>query len=122
MELFGFEIKRRSNEPAPLSFAPETKDDGAVVVSEGGVYGTYVDLEGAIRSETELVTKYRDMSQHSELEQAIDDIVNESIVGSPDDEPVTIVLDDLEQPDKIKKLIQDEFTNVLQMLEFGEHS
>ena len=122
MELFGFEIKKRSNEPAPISFAPETKDDGAVVVSEGGVYGTYVDLEGAIRSETELVTKYRDMSQHSELEQAIDDIVNESIVGSPDDEPVTIVLDDLEQPDKIKKLIQDEFTNVLQMLEFGEHS
>jgi len=122
MNLFGFEIKRRVNEPAPISFAPEVKDDGAVVVSEGGVYGTYVDLEGAIRTETELVTKYRDMAQHSELEQAIDDIVNEAIVGDPNEEPVSIVLDDLKQPDRIKKLIQDEFTNVLEMLEFGEHS
>ena len=56
MDLFGFEIKKRIAEP--ISFAPKQTDDGAVVVAEGGVYGTYVDLDGSIRTEAELVNKY----------------------------------------------------------------
>ena len=98
MNLFGFEIKRRQELPAPVSFAPKQNEDGAMVVQAGGVYGTYVDLDGSIRTETELVTKYREMSEHPELERAIDDIVNEAIVGDSKDEPVEINLDDLEQP------------------------
>jgi hypothetical protein len=117
-ELFGFEIKRRVEEPAPVSFAPKQTEDGAMVVQAGGVYGTYIDLDGAIRTETELVNKYREMAQHPELETAIDDIVNEVIVGEPDVKPVELILDDLKQPDKIKKLILEEFDNVLQLLEF----
>jgi hypothetical protein len=122
MQLFGFEIKRRNEEPTPVSFAPRENDDGAMVVQAGGVYGTYVDLEGGIRTETELVTKYREMAGHPELEQAVDDIVNEAIVGESQDEPVTVNMDDLEQPDRIKKIIQEEFDNVLELLEFNEYS
>ena len=93
-----------------------------MVVQAGGVYGTYVDLDGSIRTETELVTKYREMSEHPELEQAIDDIVNEAIVGDSKDEPVEINLDDLEQPERIKEIIREEFENVLELLEFNDYS
>ena len=70
MELFGFEIKRK-NEELP-SFVEKTEDDGAVNVSvSGGAYGTYVDLEGTAKTEAELVTKYRSMEQHHEVQNQI---------------------------------------------------
>lgn len=120
MDIFGFEIKRRQQEP--LSFTPKTSDDGAVVVAEGGVYGTYVDMEGSIRTESELVNKYREMSQHPEVDMAIDDIVNEAIAQEPEAKAVEIILDDLEQPDRVKKMLINEFDEVLKLLEFNDQS
>ena len=53
-ELFGFEFKRKQTEKELPSFAPQKdSDDGAVVISAGGSYGTYVDLDGTVRSEAE---------------------------------------------------------------------
>ena len=57
-ELFGFEIKRKQEEKELPSFAPKQDDDGALVLAEGGAYGQYVDMEGAIRTESELVSKW----------------------------------------------------------------
>ena len=121
-ELFGFEIKRKV-EPLDIpSFTPKAADDGAMVVAEGGVYGTFVDLDGAVRTEAELVNKYREIAMHPEVEMAIDDIVNEAIVADPKKEIVSINLDDLEQPDKIKKMIVEEFDNIIDLLEFNQHA
>ncbi len=118
MDLFGFEIKRK--QPEPVSFSPPQNDDGAVVVAEGGVYGTYVDLDGSIRTESELVNKYREMAQHPEVDAAIDDIVNEVITQEPELKPVELILDDLKQSDRIKKLLIEEFDDVLRLLEFND--
>lgn len=120
MDIFGFEIKRRQQEP--ISFTPKAGDDGAVVVAEGGVYGTYVDMEGSIRTEAELVNKYREMAQHPEVDMAIDDIVNESISQETEVKTVELVLDDLEQPDRVKKLLISEFDEVLRLLEFNDQA
>ena len=121
-ELFGFEIKKKV-EPVDIpSFTPKATDDGAMVVAEGGVYGTFVDLDGAVRTEAELVNKYREIAMHPEVEMAIDDIVNEAIVADPKKAIVSLNLDDLEQPDKIKKLIQEEFDNVVDLLEFNQYA
>ena len=121
-ELFGFEIKRKV-EPLDIpSFTPKATDDGAMVVAEGGVYGTFVDLDGAVRTEAELVNKYREIAMHPEVEMAIDDIVNEAIVADPKKEIVSLNLDDLEQPDKIKKMIIEEFNNIVDLLEFNQHA
>ena len=121
-ELFGFSIIRKKQEEQLPSFAPKLEEDGALVVSEGGVYGQYVDLEGAVRNEAELVSKYREISMHPDVEMAVDDIVNEAIVMDPKKEIVSLNLDDLEQPDNIKKMILDEFDNVLELLEFNQHA
>lgn len=121
-QLFGFEIVRKKPQEELLSFAPKLEEDGALVVSEGGAYGQYIDLEGAVRNEAELVSKYREISMHPDVEMAVDDIVNEAIVMDPKKEIVTLNLDDLEQPDNIKKMILEEFDNTLELLEFNQHA
>ena len=120
--LFGFEIKRAQDEAnnTPSSFAPPANDDGATVVAEGGVFGTYVDLEGTARTEAELVNKYREIALQPEVEAAVEDIVNESIV-TDEDEIVTLILDDVDElSDNLKKRLQDEFQDVLKLLHFSE--
>ena len=121
-ELFGFEIIRKKPEVELPSFAPKLEEDGALVVSEGGAYGQYVDLEGSVKNEAELVSKYREISMHPDIEMAVDDIVNEAIVMDPKKKIVSLNLDDLEQPDNIKKMIQEEFDNVIELLEFNQHA
>jgi len=121
---FGFEIRRASNQEAiqdnQPTFAPEVQDDGAVVVAAGGVYGTYVDLQGAARTEAELVTKYREMSMHPEVERAIDDILNEAIIVQEKQRIVQINLDETKLSSNIKKLITNEFENILTLLDFNK--
>lgn len=117
MNIFGFKIKR--NDEPLLSFTPKLDDEGAVVVNEGGIYGTYVDLDGTIRTEAELVNRYRDMAQYPELDYAIDDITNEVITQEPEVPTVELILDDLEQPEKVKNVLLEEFENILRLMEFN---
>jgi hypothetical protein len=124
-QLFGFEIvrKKEAEEKAQpdrlVTFAPEIKDDGAVVVAEGGVFGTYLDLEGSARTESDLVAKYREMSLQPEVESAIDDIVNEFVSYDSDYKLVDINLDDLEFGNKVKDKIREEFKGIVQLLDFN---
>ena len=124
-QLFGFEIirKKEAEEKAQpdrlVTFAPEIKDDGAVVVAEGGVFGTYLDLEGSARTESDLVAKYREMSLQPEVESAIDDIVNEFVSYDSDYKLIDINLDDLEFGNKVKDKIREEFKNIVQLLDFN---
>ena len=122
--LFGFEIRRavdpQEEQEKQPAFAPEIKDDGAVVVAAGGAYGTYVDLQGAARTEAELVTKYREMSMHPEVERATDDILNEAIVIEDKEKIVQINLDDTKLSNNIKKLITTEFESILTLLDFNK--
>jgi len=128
-KLFGFQItnektkKQEGQQDAKniteKSFALPQNDDGAVTLQTGAYFGTYVDLEGVVRNEIELITRYREMAMQPELETAIDDIVNEAIVMQGHTQPLTINLDDLKQPDLIKKKIREEFYIVLKMLNFG---
>jgi len=128
IKLFGFTLGSKDvvqvQKPEQASFALPTPalDDGAVTVTQNAYYGTYVDLEGSIRNELELITRYREMSNHPELEMAIDDIVNEAISHDDSGKTVNIVLDKLKQPEAVKKKILEEFDNILRMLNFGNLS
>ena len=128
IKLFGFTLGKKDvvqvQSPEQPSFALPTPalDDGAVTITQNAYYGTYVDLEGSIRNELELITRYREMANHPELEMAIDDIVNEAISHDESGRTVNIVLDKLKQPDAVKKKITEEFENILRMLNFGNLS
>lgn len=119
-ELFGFEISKKREQAEPVSFAPKETDDGAMVISAGGTYGTYLDMEGSAKTEAELVVKYREMALQPECEKAIDEVTNESIVKEGDENIVSLNLDDItELSDKIKKIINDEFVNISRLLNFN---
>lgn len=121
IELFGFQIGRKEEQkPSVQSFAPPPNDDGSISVNEGGVFGTTVDLDGTAKNEAQLITKYREMSYQPECEKAIDDVINEAIVGDEDDMPVSIVLDKIEGlDDQIKDMMRGEFDDLLGMLNFN---
>ena len=120
-ELFGWEFKRKKEIEPLASFAPKEQEDGAVVIAAGGSFGTYVDLDGTVRTEAELVTKYREMSLQPECDAAVDEIVNE-IMSIDETKIVSIILDDIELSDKVKKAIREEFDNCLNLLNFNRQA
>ena len=122
IKLFGFEINRAKSEKEDernKTFALPQNDDGAVTIQSGAYYGTYVDLDGVVRNEIELITRYREMSMQPEIEGAIDDIVNEAIVYEDKGNGVEINTDELKESEQIKKKIREEFEYVLKLLNFG---
>ena len=125
VKLFGFTLGKKDivqvEKPEQASFAlpTEANDDGAVTITQNAHYGTYVDLEGSVRNELELITRYREMSNHPECDMAIDEIVNESITHAEDGTVVDINMDNLKQPESIKKKILEEFDNIQKMLNFS---
>lgn len=117
MDLFGWEITKKKDLQLD-SFAAEIKDDGATVVAEGGTYGTYVDLEGSVRNEAELITRYREMALIPEVDAAIDDVVNE-MISYGDEQLVKLDMNDLKLSDPIKNKIRKEFDEILTLLDFN---
>lgn len=125
MELFGFTLNRKKEEKQQSrlqSFVPPTNDDGALTVTSGGIYGTHVDLDGSVRTEAELVNKYRAVAMDPTVDMAIQDICNEAIVEDSDEDTVSVVLDNIKQPDAINKIIQEEFNKILSLLNFNRMS
>jgi len=125
LKLFGFTLGKKDivqvEKPEQASFTLPTEaiDDGAVTITQNAHYGTYVDLEGSVRNEIGLITRYREMSNHPECDMAIDEIVNEAISHTENGEVLRIVLDNLKQPESIKKKIIEEFNNIQKMLNFS---
>ena len=122
INLFGFQIVRadQTEQLQPAVTTPTT-DDGAINITSGGYCGTYLDLDATFKNENDLITRYREMAMQPELEAAIDDVVNESVVHDEKGKSVTIILDDLDQPDNIKDMIRAEFDAVLRLLNFSNN-
>jgi len=122
-ELFGFEFGRKKRpDTSPKkskSFVPPDYDDGATVVTPGAFYGSYVDLEGDFKNDEGFINHYRTMILQPEVELAIQDIINESIVYDEYRTPVKLNMDHYEQSDSIKEKINDEFSEVLSLLDFN---
>ena len=123
-EFFGFEINRKTGKKAePVSIVPSTDSDGAGVINSGGHFGAYLDMDNdKAQNEVEQLLKYRDIASQPECDAAIEDIVNESIVGDHDEAPVNIVLDKLEISDQLKDMVREEFDNVLRLMQFNQYA
>ncbi len=120
-ELFGFRIERsKKGEGGGQSFTSPTSDDGTIEVAGGGFFGQVLDFDGRQKSDYDLIRRYRDIAQQPECDTAVDDIVNEGIVSNESDQAVQITLDRLPYPDKIKRKIRKEFSEVLRLLHFEQ--
>ena len=121
-QLFGFSIEERKKKEKLYSPAPPNNDEGTSTVAAGAYFGQYVDLDGIPKNNNDfdLIRKYREIALHPECDNAIDDIINESISSDLDFAPVNIELSNLEVGDKIKKQVREEFRLILKLLDFDK--
>ena len=125
IELFGFTIGRTQKEQEAkdkVSFALPSLEDGSLDISgpAGGAYGTYLDMDGAAKNESDLIRKYRQMALFPEAELAVDDIVNEAVVADREQNPVNINLTNVNLSLDIKDKILENFHEVINLLNFNE--
>ena len=119
-ELFGFNITRVKPQTDPKQqFSQPQAEDGTQVVAAGGFFGSYLDMEGTAKTEQDLIRRYREIALHPECDMAIEDIVNEAITSNENRQSVKVVTDGLEYSSAIKQKIEQEFAEVLRLLQFN---
>lgn len=131
--LFGFEFLRQNNDekeppfsPKPsgtkLSPVPPENADGALNISYGaggGYYGYYLDLDGTIVDDFQLINRYREMQIVPEVDEAIDQIINEMVIQDNGRMPVSINTDNITALDEVTKIrVQAEFDGLLKQMHF----
>lgn len=119
MQIFGYKIEKSTASQTEKSFVAPTDDGGVETIKAGGYYGTYIDIDGTTNNEIELIRKYRDIAMMADIDTAIDDIVNDSIANLDDEAPIKIDLDEVDLSKNIKKIVQEEFQLLLNMLDFN---
>lgn len=126
LNIFGYQLKKKV-EPAPKAesnspIMPSGEDGSTVMSSSTGYYSTVMDFEGAIKSENDLIRRYRDTAMYPDCDAAIEDIVNEAISAEDDEKVVLLELDDLKVSDGVKKKIEEEFGNIIRLLKFEDRA
>jgi len=117
--LFGFKFFDKKTKQTPPSFTPPQNDDGSLMLDGAGANQHVVDLDGTIKTEMELISKYRELAGRSEVEGAISEVVNEAIVTEEQKSPIALVTDKLKYSDELITKIQEEFENILNLLDFN---
>jgi len=119
-ELFGFNITRVKPQTDPKQqFSQPAAEDGTQVVAAGGFFGSYLDMEGTAKTEQDLIRRYREIALHPECDMAIEDIVNEAITSNENKQSVKVITDGLDYSSAIKVRIEEEFADVLRLLQFN---
>ena len=119
-ELFGFNITRVKPQTDPKQqFSQPAAEDGTQVVAAGGFFGSYLDMEGTAKTEQDLIRRYREIALHPECDMAIEDIVNEAITSNENKQSVKVITDGLDYSSAIKVRIEQEFADVLRLLQFN---
>lgn len=119
MNVFGFEIKRKKQKEDVGSVITPSFDDGSTVISApNAYYGAAASVDGIVRSDNDLIRRYREISQYADCDSAIEDIVNEAIISDDIEQAVKINLDKLKVSDSIKEKIRLEHDEILRLLRF----
>ena len=123
LNVFGFNIKRQKGEDEPIpSVVAPNQEDGALIVGADGAnyYGYAYNPLGDVKTENDLLRRYREVSAFAEVDQAINEITDEAIVFDDEKYPVRLQLDELKVPETIKKKFNECFEEVLQLLKFDD--
>jgi len=121
MDIFSI-FKSKDKKDGGITFVKPSSDDGAIDIDVGGFdHAAQIlhsfDLDRIPTNEYELLSIYRNMSLHQEIDQAIQEICNDAII-SDNGVSVEISLYDVDLSDNIKEKIIDEFNYILKLLKF----
>jgi hypothetical protein len=130
LNLFGFLFGKKQNDPLQStvddqkttpSFVPPDDYDGSVVIDAGGFLSTVFDFGAQYRDENALIQQYRSMSLYPEVDLAIEDIVNDSIVFDDTKKCIELNLDQVALSENIKSKMFTEYKNILKLLNFSSN-
>lgn len=94
--------------------------DGAFQL-ENAVNDFIINFDWTADSQADLINQYREIATHADVDYAIEDIINEMVSFSEDDEPVKLNLDNVESlADKTKERVQESFNKVCKLLALRE--
>ena len=117
-ELFGWEVKKKESDKAKSFVAPSDEEGTLDIAGGAGFFGQYLSYDKAARNDYDLVRKYRQTSENPECDQAIEDIINEAITADETDISVAVNLDWVPLSMSIKRKIDEEFKEVLTLLQW----
>ena len=121
LNLFGFTIERQKKpDLTSQSIVTPVPEDGSITATSAGYYGTFVDIDASTRSESELISRYREIAAYPDCDNAIEEIISEAIAAIDDEDPVTINLDNTGLSQSLKKTITAEFDKVKKLLDFND--
>jgi hypothetical protein len=122
--IFGFQIQKKKDTEQMASVVTPASEDGSVVLSSSAAayYAQTVDMGTAIKSENDLIRRYREISLSAECDAAIEEITNEAICFDENGTVAELETEDLKVSDSIKKKMHDEFEEILALLKFNENA
>ena len=125
-KIFGYEItsNKKEKEKNYESFAVPNKEGDKQTYNMSSSYGgnfytPYV--EETYNNKNELIKTYRKISLVSDVEEAIDDVIDVAII--PERENLRLNLDNIEESDisnSVKEVIHDEFKKILSLLDWNK--
>jgi len=120
---YGLNLGSNTTPELSSPVTPLSDDGAAQVLGVNSYFGsTYINMDAANSNEQDLIKRYRTLSNYSEVDLAIDNIVNESIVYDTDTMPVKLNLDKLPLSKNIKMKIFEQFERILELMKFDEKS
>ena len=127
MKLFGLQIgtPAKEAEKKNLDHVAPPQPDGSVDVDVTGGYGAasnqyFFNWDVTSGNDNKLIQTYRDIARLADVDDAIDEIINETIVVEDQEQIVEIMLDNTKFSDKVKDKIVEEFEYLLGLLNFHD--
>jgi len=102
------------------------KNDGAIELNSIGndAFSQYaINLEWNYNSQSQLIDTYRQIANHNLVDFAVEDIVNEMVSFSEDEDPITLDLSNVDEKDlseKLKEKIYNSFNKIAKILELKQ--
>lgn len=128
LNLFGYTVSKKDKDANIKSFVPAGNDSGGAEYStySGAAYNSYtIDLDpSGIKTESDLIQKYREMSLVADIDLAIGEIVDEFLVLEEKDKAISLDFDEnfaTKYSQNTKNLILDEFENIVNLLNFNQN-
>jgi hypothetical protein len=99
-------------------------DDASDLIDVNHYYTTGFANQLDMRNQAEVINEYRSMVIHSEVDRAVDDIINEAVTADADESPVVISIKDIQEglAQETKDKIIKEFNYLIRLLKFDLRS
>lgn len=124
MDLFGFTITRNTPKDENISFVPPNIGDAVTIennYANNRVLNSVVDIETVFKSEEELINRYRELALFSEVDAAIQDIINEAITEDIEGNIVNLDLSKVDNallPEALHEDVHKAFNKILSTMNF----